>query len=969
MNDVTVEPRASKEARALARNAIRSSKNIRFLSGVSLAVLALGCSMRPSLAASFTASNEAELSQAITDAAASGDASSTITLTGSFSVTSTLPAVSSNITVDTASYTLTFTTAANLDVASGSTLTFSGQLAGTNTVLTVNGNGTLVVDAAASGISRITVDHGALVVNGGGDVIYGTSLGTISQLDIAGSTGANGSVTVSGAGTRLVATGSDNVDLSNATGTVSTLTIQDGAALTTGTSSIRVHTINSQGVATINVLGTGSSLQSNNFGSYNGTTNINVLDGAVVDITGATNWGGLGAAAYAGANVTAVVSGDGSRWDTGGAFGMQKGSLSILDGGAVTATTVNIATASGAVVPNFSVLVSGQGSELSATNINVGTFGTGVLTIADDGTVIVNGGASALVLGGADADSNASLNIGGVAGQAAAAAGTLVASAVTLAASAEINFNHTETGYVFDTPINGSGAINQYAGRTIFNAAQTGFSGTSSIYGGVLEVNATLGGVVDVISGTLAGTGTVGNTTNQAGGTIAPGSNGIGTLTIGGDYTGNGGTLAIESVLGDDSSATDRLVVTGNTSGSTNVAVTNLNGDGALTTDGIKIVDVAGTSAGLFSLLGDYTYEGEEAVVGGAYAYRLYQGADGDWYLRSVLDASVSVTDPLYQPGVALYEAYPQMLQMLNELDTLQQRVGNRYWQTDLEPVATSGLDGVWFRTKGMHGSIDPKSSSSGATYDYDLWKAEGGIDGALYDHEKGRLIGGLTAHLGTITGDINSIYGNGEVDTTGYGIGSTLTWYGNDGFYADAVSQATWYDTNLKSDLVDGALKNGSNGFGYALSLEGGRRFTSGSWVITPQAQLVYSSVDFSTFNDRFGARVSLKDGDSLIGRLGVAVDRDETWQDKNGETVRGRIYGVANLYNEFLNGTAIDVSGVGFDSSSERLWAGVTLGGSMTWKQDRFSIYGELTAKSALKDFTDSYALSGTAGFRVKW
>lgn len=941
-----------------------------FLSGVSVFVLALSCFTRPSFSATFTASNETELNQAITDAAASGDTSSTIVLTGSFSVTGTLPTISSNITVDTASYTLTFATAANLDIASGSTLTFSGQLAGTNTVLTVNGDGTLLVDAAASGISRITVDHGALVVNGGADVVFGTSLGaTVSQLDIAGSAGANGSVTVSGAGTRLIATGSDNVDLSNASGTVATLTIQDGAALTTGTSAIRVHTINSLGVATVNVLGAGSSLQSNNFGSYNGTTTINILDGAVVDISAATNWGGLSATAYAGANVTALVSGNGSRWDTGATFAMQKGSLSILDGGVVTATTMNIATAAGAVVPDFSVLVSGQGSELSATNINVGTFGTGVLTIADDGAVIVNGGANELRIGGTDADSNASLNIGGVTGQAAQAAGTLVASAVTLAASAEINFNHTESGYVFDTPINGSGAINQYAGRTIFNAAQTGFSGTGSIYGGILEVNATLGGVLDVISGTLAGTGTVGNTTNQTGGIIAPGRNGIGTLTIAGDYLGNGGTLAIESVLGDDASATDRLFVTGNTSGNTHVSVTNLDGDGALTADGIKIVDVAGTSAGAFSLLGDYVYEGDQAVVGGAYAYRLYQGVDGDWYLRSVFDASLSTTDPLYQPGVALYEAYPQMLQILNELGTLQQRVGNRYWQTDLEPVGTSGPDGVWFRTKGMHGSIDPKSSTSGATYDYDLWKAEGGVDGDVYESAKGRLIGGLTAHLGTITGDIHSVYGNGEVDTTGYGIGATVSWYGNNGFYADAVGQATWYDTALRSDLVDGALINSSNGFGYALSLETGRRFTSAAWVITPQAQLVYSSVDFSTFKDRFGARVSLKDGDSLIGRLGVSVERDEAWQNKDGGAVRGRIYGVANLYNEFLNGTTVDVSDVGFDSHGERLWAGLTLGGSMTWKEERFSVYGELSARTALNDFADRYALGGTAGFRVKW
>lgn len=81
-----------------------------------------------------------------------------------------------------------------------------------------------------------------------------------------------------------------------------------------------------------------------------------------------------------------------------------------------------------------------------------------------------------------------------------------------------------------------------------------------------------------------------------------------------------------ESVLGGDASLTDSIVVSGNTSGSTNVQVINLGGTGAQTVEGIRIVQVDGTSAGSFSLLGDYVFHGDQAVVGGAYAYRLYQG-------------------------------------------------------------------------------------------------------------------------------------------------------------------------------------------------------------------------------------------------------------------------------------------------------------------------------------------------------
>jgi fibronectin-binding autotransporter adhesin len=474
--------------------------------------------------------------------------------------------------------------------------------------------------------------------------------------------------------------------------------------------------------------------------------------------------------------------------------------------------------------------------------------------------------------------------------------------------------------------------------------------------------------------GTLGGSGTIiGDVTSS--GTVAPG-NSIGTLTITGNYIGNGGTLAIESVLAGDASLTDRLVVTGNTAGTTNVRVTNLGGAGAQTVEGIKIVDVGGTSAGGFSLIGDYVFQGDQAAVGGAYAYRLYQNGiatptDGDWYLRSTLiDPSGTVIGPVYQPGVPLYEAYPQLLLGLNGLSTLQQRLGDRYWPGDRTAASAKGPDNVWLRTEGTHASIEPDSSTTVDSYDYDLFKLEGGLDGELYQDQAGRLIGGLTVHYGTVSGDIGSVYGDGDIDTRGYGVGATLTWYGENGFYVDAQSQLTWYDSDLKSDLVDGAMENGNNGFGYALSLEAGRRFaTSGSWSITPQGQLVYSSVDFDSFNDRFGARVSLDDGDSLVGRLGMALDREESWQRADGQTARAKIYGIANLYGEFLDGTAVDVSGTGFETKNDPVWAGLTLGGSYIWNDERYSLYGEVAAKSSLKDFGDSYAVSGTAGFRVKW
>ena len=113
----------------------------------------------------------------------------------------------------------------------------------------------------------------------------------------------------------------------------------------------------------------------------------------------------------------------------------------------------------------------------------------------------------------------------------------------------------------------GTGTISQIGtGTTIMTADNSAFAGSTTIKAGTLSVNGILGGTVNVqTGGRLQGTGQVGTTTSD--GTIAPG-NSIGTLTVNGNYTGNGGTLVIESVLGGDASPTDRLVVTGNTAGS-----------------------------------------------------------------------------------------------------------------------------------------------------------------------------------------------------------------------------------------------------------------------------------------------------------------------------------------------------------------------------------------------------------------
>jgi fibronectin-binding autotransporter adhesin len=75
-----------------------------------------------------------------------------------------------------------------------------------------------------------------------------------------------------------------------------------------------------------------------------------------------------------------------------------------------------------------------------------------------------------------------------------------------------------------------------------------------------------------------------------------------------------------------------------------------------------------------------------------------------------------------------------------------------------------------------------------------------------------------------------------------------------------------SWYDSDLGSDVL-GDLASGNDGTGYALSL-------------TPQAQLVYSSVDFDSFTQTYEGRdiaaIALLNNDSLRGRFGMSLDQN---------------------------------------------------------------------------------------------
>ncbi|WP_374817918.1 autotransporter outer membrane beta-barrel domain-containing protein, partial [Brucella grignonensis] len=557
----------------------------------------------------------------------------------------------------------------------------------------------------------------------------------------------------------------------------------------------------------------------------------------------------------------------------------------------------------------------------------------------------------------------------------------------------------------FSGVISGTGGLTKNGDGDLGLYGQNDYSGATTVNKGDLVQRAaggfSAGSAFAVVSGasiTLGGFDTtMAGLTN--GGDVVFGGNGGTVLNVSGDYVGQDGTLHMSAVLGDDNSVTDRMNVDGNTSGNSKIDITNSRGFGNKTVNGIRIINVGGNSDGIFTLNGQYiTKDGKAGIMtDSAYAYTLQKGSgignnDGNWYLVSQYEKSGSrpvchetnlcSTPPnRFSPAAPVYETYTATLQALNKLPTLQQRMGERYLgglstarNGDQNTAQAGETDGkaVWGRIEGTHSRLETGSTAGDLHQDIQTIILQAGVDGQFYERENGRLIAGITGQYGKARSAIDNRTGDGSgsIDTQGWGLGATATWYGNSGFYVDAQAQANWYDSDLGVDAVDPTLKSGNKGFGYALSLEAGQRIAiDQNWSLTPQTQLMFSSVDFDAFDDTYGARISNRDGDSLTGRLGLAASYANSWKGNDNLMVNTSVYGIANLYQEFLGDARMNYAGTYMSTDGDGTWGGIGAGGTYAWADNKYAIYGEGSINTSLNHFTDSYALKGNLGFKVKW
>lgn len=458
-------------------------------------------------------------------------------------------------------------------------------------------------------------------------------------------------------------------------------------------------------------------------------------------------------------------------------------------------------------------------------------------------------------------------------------------------------------------------------------------------------------------------------------------------------YAGTNARLTLNTFLGSDGSPSDRLLIDGGTAtGATALEIRNTTGPGALTTgDGIPVVQGinGGTTApGAFAL--------GTRVVAGPYEYALYRGgaspATGqDWFLRSTLDCALAPTAPgCEQPGpgpapspppnlrqeVALYSAMPAMALLYGHalLDTLHERVGE---QEQLRGRVASGTspyaNGAWGRIIGVHGRRDGDArgalNGDGPRHDYDFYGAQIGMDLLRQEREDGRRDhAGVYGAVGYARGEVDDFDGGraGTNRLDAYTLGGYWTHYTRTGAYLDAILQGTWYDGKAESTRDVPTLK--VDAFGWAASLEAGYPLPlRGQWVVEPQAQLVYQTINGADGNDG-AAQVRFRDMDSLAGRLGLRLARTVERDGDPRRLTTGWLR--ASVWHEFRGEPRTEFSSgtgfVPFTASIDGTWW--ELKGGVTAQLTRIaSLFGSVGYQRAFGN--DSYAFEGKVGVRFNW
>ncbi|EEX9596432.1 autotransporter outer membrane beta-barrel domain-containing protein [Escherichia coli] len=357
------------------------------------------------------------------------------------------------------------------------------------------------------------------------------------------------------------------------------------------------------------------------------------------------------------------------------------------------------------------------------------------------------------------------------------------------------------------------------------------------------------------------------------------------TLTVKGNYVGNNGQLNIRTVLGDDKSATDRLIVEGNTSGSTTVYVKNAGGSGAATLNGIELITVNGDESPA-----DAFRQGDARIAAGAFEYQLKQQGK-NWYLTSYQSVneednssegnseSTETPTPVLRPEAGSYVAN---LAAANTLFVM--RLNDRAGETRyIDPVTEQERSSrLWLRQIGGHNAWrDSNGQLRTTSHRYVSQLGADLLTGGFTDSDSWRLgvMAGYARDYNSTHSSVSDYRSKGSV--RGYSAGLYATWFADDiskkGAYIDAWAQYSWFKNSVKGDELayesysaKGATVSLEAGYGFALNKSFGLEAAKYTWIFQPQAQAIWMGVDHNAHTEANGSRIENDANNNIQTRLG---------------------------------------------------------------------------------------------------
>ena len=708
--------------------------------------------------------------------------------------------------------------------------------------------------------------------------------------------------------------------------------------------------------------------------NYGGAQTI-YSGGSASDTT--VNSGGNQYVNSGGSAISTTVNSGGTLWVDSDA---SAGSVTQLSGGALQTTTR--ATLSGTnALGTFSVS-GGQASHLLLEN------GGGMLVLAGDTapSTTVNSGGTLGVDHGGILDGTTTLTDGAMLTDPSGQQGASVINRGILKFSQQNNSTWSGS-------LTGSGQLTKDGSGTLtlggtLNQSQVNLNDGSLVMDGLQAVtniiakaattlslvnSTTLTGSIDPTDVSIDGGSTwnitgdsqVNNLTNAGSIVFAPSSGTFTphTLTVS-NFTGSGGTLTLNTMAGDSSSPTDKVVIDGGrATGNTNLNVLNHGGLGAQTAgSGIPVIQAingAATDAGAFSM--------SNPLVAGAYEYSLYRNADQSWYLTTQKTSgggtsgggtsggstsggstsggstsggsAVPSGEVNYRAAMWSYAAMPSLSMDYDRLvagtaDTrFRYAPDSRIWGR-----LTAGK--LSHRNSGsLTGGSVPESSSAYSFFQLggDLWQ----LDGANADWRAG--IYGAT---GLMRSDVWRDGGTASAGTdrdTVYTGGAYLSGRTHDGLHIDGLLQASRH--SLKAASEDGTRLS-THGTGWLASAEVGQAFTlTPSLALEPQLQYTVQGLSLGDAQDeaaslswsgsrRQSVRAGLKLGTPQDAKTKLAwwVTPSVTQSYGGHSGFTASVPGVAGSEASFrnnLSGTSVGVNG----GVNARIRDNVTLGVQAGW------------------------------------